>query len=249
VGQQRRRSGFLKDILEKDNPPMKYRTFRKGNVYLLQLCLMLCLSILITGCKGSSGDIHSVEQVVKSGDMLYQDDFSSVPSGWGTWDRDGAVVTYEQGGLRILVNQADYDFWSVAGKHFQDAVIEVDARRIAGPEDNDYGVICRYQDAKNFYMFLVSSDGYYGIGKVKNDQHSLIGIEQLQYTELIRPEQVDTRLRVDCVGDTLILYIDGEKLLEVRDSDFSSGDVGVLAGAYSTPGVDILFDNFEVRQP
>jgi hypothetical protein len=147
------------------------------------------------------------------------------------------------------VNQADYDFWSVAGQHFQDAVIEVDVRRIDGPEDNDFGVICRYQDAKNFYMFLVSSDGYYGIGKVKNDQHSLIGIEQLQYTELIRPEQVDTRLRADCVGDSLILSVDGEKLLEVRDSDFSSGDVGVLAGAYSTPGVDILFDNFEVRQP
>jgi hypothetical protein len=228
---------------------MNNRSVRLVVVSLFKVGFVLSAALFFTGCKGSSEDIQPGEQNVKSGDILYQDDFTNVPSGWGTWDSDGAVVTYEQGGLRILVNQADYDFWSVAGHRFQDAVIGVDVHRIAGPADNDYGVICRYQDAKNFYMFLVSSDGYYGIGKIKNDEHSLIGIEQLQYTDRIKPEQKDYRLRADCIGDTLALYIDGAKLLEVHDSDFASGDVGVLAGAYTTPGVDILFDNFEVRQP
>ena len=33
------------------------------------------------------------------------------------------------------------------------------------PDNNAYGVICRYTDLQNFYVFLVSADGYYAIGK------------------------------------------------------------------------------------
>jgi hypothetical protein len=43
--------------------------------------------------------------------------------------------------------------------------------------------------------------------------------------------------------------VNGIQLFEVTDSDFSSGDVGVIAGAYDTPGVEILFDNFAVLKP
>jgi len=33
------------------------------------------------------------------------------------------------------------------------------------------------------------------------------------------------------------------------DSDLPAGDVGVVAGAFSEPGVDVLFDHFVVIQP
>jgi hypothetical protein len=34
-----------------------------------------------------------------------------------------------------------------------------------------------------------------------------------------------------------------------KDSDFKNGDVGLLAGAFTQPGVDVLFDHFIVLQP
>jgi hypothetical protein len=225
------------------------RVHRLQFIIFRRIGFLLLAGFLAMGCNGGQETAKPLEGPVKSGDIIFRDNFSQVPSGWGTWERDEAVVAYEQGGLRILVNQADFDFWSVAGRHIEDAVIEVDVQRLAGPEDNDFGVICRYQDAKNFYMFLVSSDGYYGIAKLKEDQHSLIGVDQLKYSDRIRPDQSSHRLRADCVGENLKLYVDGNLMLEAHDSDFSTGDVGVLAGAYSTPGVDVLFDNFEVRQP
>lgn len=214
------------------------------------LIVVLWLSILaIYGC-GDIAPIRSTattENGIKS--VVFYDDFSHVPSGWGIWENEKALVTYEDGGLRFLVNQPNYDFWSVAGRRFENIEIEVDVNRRSGPEDNDFGLICRYQDARNFYMFLVSSDGYYGIAKLKDDVHSLIGSEQLQYSNRIPLQQREMRLRADCVGDRLSLYVDGFLLMEARDTDFTSGDVGLLAGAYATPGVDILFDNFEVRLP
>ena len=215
----------------------------------LKIFFLLTLLVALTACVGDAGVSGEPAAAVKSGGILFQDDFSDIPGSWGTYTRDEAVVAYESGGLRIRVNKPDFDFWSVVGKYFEDTSIAVDVQRTAGPEDNDFGIICRYKDAQNFYMFIISSDGYYGIAKLIEDQHSLIGIDQLQYTDRIRPGQSSYQLRADCVGDTLALYVDGEKLLQVQDKDLESGDVGVLAGAYAEPGVDILFDNFEVRQP
>jgi hypothetical protein len=183
--------------------------------------------------------------------VLYSDDFSNPPTGWGTWNRGGGSVEYHNGGLRILVSQAQFDFWSVAGQKFADAVIEVDALRIGGPNDNDFGILCRYRDQNNFYMLVASSDGYYGIAKMKDGQHSTISGDQLQYSSaLLEGDQpAPIRLRAACAGTRLTLAINGETLAQAEDGDFESGDVGVLAGSYDTPGVDILFDNFVVKRP
>ena len=183
------------------------------------------------------------------GEVLFQDDFSQVTNDWGIWERSTGNVSYAQGGLRILVNSANVDLWSVAGKRFGDVRVESEVRRMGGAPDNVFGLICRYQDNQNFYMFLVSSDGYYAIARLKDNQYGLIGIDQLQYSSKIQHDAITHQLRGDCVGESLKLYLDGALLMEARDGDFTTGDVGVLAGAYSTSGVDILFDNFIVTQP
>jgi hypothetical protein len=56
-------------------------------------------------------------------------------------------------------------------------------------------------------------------------------------------------LRADCIGDQLFFYVNGRLLTQVSDSEFPSGDVGILAGTFNEPGVDIVFDNFVVVKP
>jgi hypothetical protein len=214
---------------------------------MLFVAVMLLL-LMSTGCAPIDIESEGVEAEVV-GSVLFQDDFSNPPTGWGTWNRDGASVEYHNGGLRILINQTQFDLWSVAGQKFEDAVIEVDAMPIGGPDDNDFGLVCRYQDKDNFYMLVISSDGYYGIARMKAGQYSMIGVEQLQYSDAILKGEVTNHLRADCIGSTLTLYVNGKKLIEAQDQNFAGGDVGVLAGAYNTQGVDILFDNFVVKKP
>jgi hypothetical protein len=219
---------------------------------LLPVLFLLLSSV---GCSSSilPGQV-SPDQALP-GTVLYTDDFSNTHTGWGIWNRDGAVVDYHNGGLRIQVDENQYDFWSVAGMNFRDAQIEVDATRIGGPTDNDFGILCRYRNKDNFYMLVVSSDGYYGIARMENGQYSMIGAQQLQYSSALASAgaavqgQGPLHLRADCVGSTLRLYANGQKLMEAQDGDFPSGDVGVLAGAYNGKGVDILFDNFVVKKP
>ena len=69
-----------------------------------------------------------------------------------------------------------------------------------------------------------------------------------------RSDQIKTgadvnNLRADCNGDTLAFYVNGFKLAEVQDSTLTHGDLGLLAGTFDQPGVDIVFDNFVVLKP
>lgn len=212
--------------------------------YYLFLSFVILLFFFLGGCTFIQKD------EVNPGDILVADGFNDPKTGWDTWSNDnGSMVVYQNDALRILVNEAQYDYWSRPGLEMKNVHIEVDAAKVGGPDDNDFGIICRYIDQDNFYAMLISSDGYYGILKVKEGEYSMLGSESMQFSEAIRQGDAINHLRADCVEDGLILWVNGEKLLIARDGDFSEGDVGVIAGTNDTPGVDILFDNFVVYNP
>jgi len=124
-----------------------------------------------------------------------------------------------------------------------------DAVKAGGPDDNDFGVICRYQDVDNFYFFIISSDGYYGIGKTVDGVQELIGTDQMNPDDAINQGDANNHIKADCVGSHLVLHANGAKLADVEDTSLSSGDVGLIAGTFDEAGADIHFDNFVVRKP
>ena len=181
--------------------------------------------------------------------VLFSDDFSDPNSGWDRVVADEGTTDYEGGYYRILVNQPQHDYWANPGRTFGDVRIEVEATKAGGPDDNDFGLICRYQDAGNFYAFLISSDGYSGIMKVTDRTSEILGNENLMETDAIQQGASTNRIRGDCIGATLTLYVNGQQVHSVTDTAFGSGDVGLLAGTYAESGTDIHFDNFFVYQP
>lgn len=214
-----------------------------------------------TGDTGSGGSVQPVDPTpTENSGILFQDDFSSSASGWEDLYRDESGMTdYDQSGFRIQVLQPNFDYWANPNLSFTDVVVEADATKIGGPDDNDFGVICRYQQygdpvVFNFYFFIVTSDGFYGIGKYtgntpETNEQVFIGDDLLQPTDVIRPGNATNQVKAECIGSTLRLYANGTLLQEVTDTEFSSGDVGLIAGTFDEPGTDILFDNFVVRAP
>ncbi len=184
-----------------------------------------------------------------SGDILFQDDFSDTGSGWTTLHEDADQVDYQNGVFSFQVNSTQTDVWSNPELNFGDVHITVDATKVTGTDDNDFGILCRYQDEENFYGLLISSDGYYGISKMKNGSHELLGTGDMSYSDIIRQGKATNRIEADCSGDTLTLSVNGQEMLVEKDADFTSGDVGLLVGTFDTPGTNISFDNFFVTQP
>ncbi len=181
--------------------------------------------------------------------VLFKDDFSDKSSGWDSNSDATTNTDYLENGYQIKVDETNYYTWANPGKTFSDVRVEVDAWKAAGP-DGDAAVICRYQNKSNFYMLGITTDGYYGITKIKEDQDSLLGSDQLEFSKLIKTDAgAVNHLRADCVGNRLTLYVNGEILADVTDSDFTSGDVGLAGGTYEEAGTDMRFDNFIVYRP
>lgn len=210
------------------------------------------LSVLLaasTACSLIPSGGESEGDPEQPSNVLFQDDFSDPSSGWDQISAEDGITDYIDGAYRIYVNSTNTDIWSNPGLNFSDAQIEVEAEKIGGDDNNDFGIVCRYKDTNNFYFFVISSDGYYGIGKILEGEQLLIGDESMPPSEEINQGNGTNHLRADCVGDTLRIHVNGVLLAEHQDDSFTSGDVGLLAGSFDNPGTDIHFDNFIVRQP
>jgi hypothetical protein len=205
--------------------------------FFLVLCLSACQSPFVA------------DLVTPPGQPLYHEDFSNPSSGWPHAVSADGELGYADGAYRILVQSAGHDLWAVSGHAYGDVKVEADAARLAGPVINRFGVICRYQDGKNFYFFIISSDGYYAIGKIKNGAAVLLGQSMMAYNSAIIQGDGTNHLRFDCLGNTLTAYANGQPVAITSDADFSAGDAGLIAGTFDQGGVEIVFDNFVVYKP
>ncbi|KPL78249.1 hypothetical protein ADN00_07195 [Ornatilinea apprima] len=210
--------------------------------------VFIILGVVLAACQPLGFGMASKEPVERGGELL-ADDFSDPRSGWDTWEKETSSAAYTGGGLLLRVKDANRDYITRAHRSFQDVDLYVSAVKLSGTDNNDFGMVCRYQDAENFYALLVSSDGYAGIIKVKDGARSLISGETMQYSDLIKQGTAGNRLRAVCLGSSLALFVNDTILLVAEDADFSKGDVGLIAGGYEEGGVEIFFDDFKALQP
>ncbi len=158
------------------------------------------------------------------------------------------ILGYDGGSFRMLVNALQANFWSSPGRDFSDVRLEVDAGKLGGPDENRMGLICRYW-GDQYYFFLISSDGYYGVGIYTNGQTALLGQSTMRYGQAIKTGAAVNHLRADCSGDLLSFYVNGFLMTQVHDPSLKHGDVGLLTGTFSQPGVDVIYDNFVAARP
>ena len=205
----------------------------------------LLLTLFLAACQTS----QITDLTVPSGGVLYKDDFSNPASGWPRVVDVNGSEDYFHGSYLILVNTPQYNLWAVPGRTFNNVRVEVDATPLAGPEANRIGIVCRYRSPQDYYFFIISSDGYYAIGKTLNGKASLLGQEMMVYSNAIVQGKGPDHIRFDCIGASLTGYVNGQALAGTSDADFQSGDAGLLAGTFDTAGVAIVFSNFRVIKP
>jgi hypothetical protein len=215
----------------------------------LTLILFIILSSLtLASCQPS--DIYGLWLDLPPNSVLFQDDFTDPSSGWkNSPDFNLGAKYYKNGTYRIEVNSSHSMITSTPGLNFTDVRINVTTSKLSGPEDDIYGILCRWRDSNNYYFMVISSDGYYGIGKVTNGNQSLLGNEKMPPSDVINQGLTTNHLQADCLGDELSLYVNGQHLATVNDSAFESGDVGLLAGTFTETGSEVMFSNFIVIKP
>ena len=214
-----------------------------------QWLILLSLCVLLTGC---------VDQLIGpdacSGEgVLFADNFAADQNcGWALYSQGGAVTEIADGVMRLSTSQPGQVWWTNPQRQFDDVIVTVQARQMAGPNDNAYGVICRYQNADNFYIFLISGDGYYAIGKYQSGRPQieyLSGGGEFQASDVINQGVATNQIRASCIGSELSLAVNGLPLVTVSDPTFVVGDIGLGASTFQPGTAVIAFDNVQVLAP
>lgn len=206
------------------------------------------LSLISLACQLTSLTTELFE--TPSGAVLFQDDFSNASSGWENQsDEQFGTVDYFDGYYRIEV-QGDHNMiWAGPGLNLTDVRLEADMIKVIGSSDDLFGLVCRAKNKENYYFFVISSDGYYGIGKTIDGVQSLINAEGMKPSEIISQGKSINHLRADCIADQQELYINGQLVAQVSDSDLPRGDIGLLAGNLAAQENVVLFDNLSTIKP
>jgi hypothetical protein len=214
---------------------------------LLFAALIVLLLSLLGACQGGQPDACDEDGT------LFGDAFEGERDcGWALYSRDGASSAIANGVLELTTSQPGQIWWTNPGRSFDDVIISAEVQHISGPLDNAFGLICRYQDSENFYVFLISSDGYYAIGKYQS------GSDQIEYltgggeyvaSDVINQGQAGNSMRVSCVGNELSLMVNGDLLASVTDSTFVAGDIGLGASTFESGSLTVHYDNVRVLAP
>lgn len=214
--------------------------------------LLVGVLVLVMGQVACAGAAEQEPDACDGPGILFADDFSGEQEcGWALYSSGGSA-SIDNAAMQINVGQPGQIWWTNPGRDFDDVVITAEARQVDGPNNNAYGLICRYQNEDNFYVFLISGDGYYSIGKYQSSSDTVVYLTpdgQYQPSDAINVGVASNEMRVSCIGNELSMEVNGIPLISVTDPTFVTGDIG-LAASTLQPGATIIeFDNVTVTPP
>lgn len=213
--------------------------------------LLFCLAL--AGCTVWDDLGRSGPDACQPDGFLFADEFDgSQQCGWALYSQGGASVSMGDGVLRLSSSQIGEIWWTNPGRRFDDVVITAVSRQTGGPDNNAYGLICRYQNENNFYIFLISGDGYYAIGKYQAGTDRIIYLTedgQYQSSDIINQGMATNQIRASCIGNELTLAVNGIALLSVTDATFATGDIGLGVSTLAAGTAVIEFDSIRVMEP
>lgn len=155
----------------------------------------------------------------------------------GVYIADGAyhIVTLETGQLVVGVSESLL---------LSDFTLEVDAAQVSGDNDNEYGLVCGYQDDDNYHELAISGDGY--VGFFARERGRWETISAFESHEGINQGNAVNHLRLEVAAGVFSFYVNGQPALRESDTRLGHGLIGFGCGSFGEPGLHCLFDNLKI---
>lgn len=219
---------------------------RRGSIWIGLLSLLLPLlfpfSAWATPQRQQTDGVVEQIAALKRRPPTATDHFRQDEGRWNVESDQDLARFYQASTLHINVLAPQTVGWSVADLVADDFYLEVDAFHIDGPLDNEYGVLFRYVDAKNFYRFGASHDGYYSLQMMVDGEW--VDLVEWTKSDLLRTgEGAGNTLGVWAEGEQITILLNGEALATVTDSTFRSGQIALMAGTFEEGDVEVAFDD------
>jgi hypothetical protein len=221
---------------------------KKEIIFLLIIVIGVCL---ICGCSTTPQPPSTAEPTSAMKTVLYSDDLSQLRSEWQSeYDDTDGKIFYSGGSLHIRdndppgVNRVKMVY--TLNKNFNDFILDVDTKLIAGPVKNWQGVDLRLQD-DNYYGVQISADGKYSIYKVeKGNLISLIG-GPTQSSYISTGIGATNHIHIEANKNTLSLSVNGHQIRNVTDNAFKEGTVELSSTCLTSNSFnEVAFSNLVI---
>jgi hypothetical protein len=198
-----------------------------------------CLALAAMSCQALSN--------LGSGGAILQDDFSTAQ--WGTGTDVDSSIEYANNALQMKVFTQNYFVWSTPDdEDYENVHIEVTVLNNSTDPTTAFGIMCHQQVTDSGYYFAITPAGQYAIAKntVTEKDFFLTNDNTWEYSDFITPNASSYRVAVDCGNNgTLTLYVDGQQVDSVTDTDYTSGGVALFVwSGEEVDSADVSFDDF-----
>ncbi len=215
------------------------------------------------------------------GQLLYVTTFDAFNEDWQLYEGELSAQVIGSGQnpvLQIAVDDVQAGAFTVMDQLFGDFDLMVEATQVAGPEDIDapgFGVLFRHQDNQNYYLFMISGDGYYQVARRWRGADRVLS--DWAPSPAIRQGQATNAIRVIGQGHTFRFYVNDVQMplcltiwnpavpgqcqdeagswsaeavvMELVDDAFDQGRIGLGARSFDKSGIAVAFDNLLVCGP
>lgn len=206
-------------------------------IHMRIICYILLLACLcFSACNGVALDERFHSQNLKNWSVIDDSDTIEGPSEWkvesdgwlhqrsNIWGRRGDFLNRWYGTYIVAGDEGWQNYW-----------FRVKAR----PGDGDgFGVVFRFRDKDHFYRLLFLQDGFNGGPLTRLDKR-----DGEDFTELWSQKRgfnvgQEMLIEVEVIDDLIRATIDGRILLEIRDSSYNRGKVGLFCYAQNGQAFD-----------
>lgn len=195
-----------------------------------------------------------VELPAGNSEVLFEDDFSSGRSSWGTGTDADSSVEYVNDALNVQLFTKNYFVWTTPNdSDYENVHMEVTVLNNETDSTTAFGFICDQQHpiTESHYYFAVTPAGEYAIAKaaLALDDEFLTNNNEWAKSDLIAQNAASYRLGADCGNGTLTLYVDGQQIASVSDSTYTSGGIALYAwSGQDVASANVTFDDFVMTE-
>jgi uncharacterized protein YaiE (UPF0345 family) len=180
---------------------------------------------------------------------VFRDGFDSQDGNWQTYSSGNDSAFYENGKFHIKdYTASEYASGSGIQMQYSDFALEVEMELVSGSSASHQSVICRYNETGAFYMFCIDGNGNYSIQKYI--EGVLTTLKAATPSSYIKTGlDVTNKVRVECIGDSLTLYVNGFSVAQVSDGNLVVGNVILAVESKSDEYTELAFDNVVIWTP
>ena len=169
------------------------------------------------------------------------------PEFWVAGSDEFTSAVFENGAMTFKA-LSEIPGWRIATtEELSKVYMEAKVKMGACSGTDSYGLVFRVPKNVNYnqgYFFSVTCDGRYSLrlwNGLSGDNGKSVMLKNLTASDLINKGKDQTnRLGVATVGDSLILFINGEKVEELKDETYPSGFFGLFVNRDNTKDLTVF---------